>query len=97
MDIKLEPHGRAQHHIISFQDRHERIRSIADELDVYLVKKQNEVARVKSGGYRDAPDEDCRELHRLRGYCEQLRCDADGIKRGTDGAQGVREEVTNGN
>jgi len=71
-----------QHVIVSFKDRHERIRSIADEIDAYLAGVQSE---QKKGG---------RKLHTLRGLCEQLRCDAENIKRGVDGSKGVRE-VTN--
>lgn len=71
-----------QHVIVSWQDRHERIRNIADELDAYLEGLQKHVAPIHQ--------KELRELHKLRGYCEQLRCDAEGIKNGEDGSKGVR-------
>jgi len=71
-----------QHVIVSFKDRHERIRSIADEIDVYLKQQQQTI------GYQT--ERTVRELYKLRGYCEQLRCDAEGIKNGEDGSKGVR-------
>jgi hypothetical protein len=73
-----------QHVIISWQDRHERIRSIADELDAYLERMQQDPW---------AMGERCRELHTLRGYCEQLRCDAESLKSGEDGFGKGMEEV----
>tara|TARA_B110000438_G_scaffold240257_1_gene238871 strand:+ start:312 stop:578 length:267 start_codon:yes stop_codon:yes gene_type:complete len=73
-------------HIISFNDRHERIRNIADELDAYLEKMQQD-----SRGTPRWPNAD-RDLHKLRGYCEQLRCDAESLKNGADGfGKGVKE------
>ena len=70
-------------HIISFNDRHERIRNIADELDAYLERMQQDPW---------AMGERCRDLHKLRGYCEQLRCDAESLKNGADGfGKGIKE------
>ena len=65
-----------QHHKVSLTDRHERIKSIADELDAFLEKMQQAPW---------AKGERCRELHKLRGYCEQLRVDAESLKNGADG------------
>ena len=74
-----------QHVIVSFKDRHERIRGIADQIDAYLKRQ----ATIHYQSERTT-----RELHTLRGLCEQLRCDAENIKNGVDGSKGVRE-VTN--
>tara|TARA_R110002020_G_scaffold265840_1_gene480641 strand:+ start:4146 stop:4373 length:228 start_codon:yes stop_codon:yes gene_type:complete len=68
-----------RHFITSWQDRHERIKNIANVLDAYLAKVQSE---QEGGG---------RELHTLRGLCEQLRYDAEGIRLGTDGSKGTKE------
>ena len=82
-----------QHCIVSFTDRHERIRNIADKLDAFLE-------RVEGGADGQKPllpvagceALDYRELHQLRGYCEQLRCDAESLKNGADGfGKGVKE------
>jgi hypothetical protein len=83
-------------HIISFNDRHERIRNIADELDAYLEKTQRYFNETAIGGLTLAdgrePTENELNLHKLRGYCEQLRCDAESLKNGADGfGKGVKE------
>ena len=65
-----------QHHKVSLTDRHERIKSIEDEVDAFLEKMQQAPW---------AKGERCRELHKLRGYCEQLRVDAESLKSGADG------------
>jgi hypothetical protein len=70
-------------YIISFNDRHERISGIADELDAFLEKMQQDPW---------AKGERCRELHTLRGLCNALRYDAECLKNGADGfGKGVKE------
>jgi len=78
-----------QHVIVSWQAQ--RIRNIADELDAYLESKEPDAVNISN---TTCSDREVRELHKLRGYCEQLRCDAENIKNGVDGSKGVRE-VTN--
>ena len=72
-----------RHFITSWQDRHERIKNIADKLDAYLEgKQQDNTCRMQT---------EVKQLHTLRGLCEQLRCDAEGIRLGTDGSKGTKE------
>jgi len=70
-----------KHHIISFTDRHQRIRNIAEEIDAYLKRMEGHCTPQH-------------ELHKLRGYCEQLRVDAESLKNGADGFGRGVEEVT---
>jgi len=70
-------------YITSFNDRHERIRNIANELDAFLGR---------CGEPFEMANE--HELHKLRGYCEQLRVDAESLKNGADGfGKGTREVI----
>jgi hypothetical protein len=73
-----------QHVIVSFIHRHERITNIANELDAFLGRCEEPFEMTNE-----------RELHKLRGYCEQLRCDAESLKNGADGFGKGVEEVTN--
>lgn len=74
------------HFITSWQDRHERIANIADVLDESLARQLNAPYHTNRSGFLTK-----REIHQLRGLCEQLRCDAEGIRLGTDGSKGTKE------